>query len=101
MTVFTHVVVIGHFPAYIELAEQLGARRFSLAADDYDRMTGDARWSANQGFLDAAIADGCMFILATAPSGIRPGSVFEREIAYILSIGWQLVERDGRWEMGP
>lgn len=94
-------VVIGHFPAYIELAEQLRARHFSLPAEIYAGMTEAARWEANLRFLDAAIAEGCIFVLATVPAGIRPGSVFEQEIVYILSLGWQLAERDGRWEMVP
>ncbi len=101
MTVVTSILVIGHFAAYIDLADMLEARRFSLTSDVYAGMTEAARWAANKAYLDDAIADGCIVVLATAPSGIRPGSVFEREIAYILSLGWQLVERDGRWEMVP
>ena len=53
--------VLGHFPAYLEKANELGANRFSIPTSVWAKMSTTARWAANQKFLDRAIARGDEF----------------------------------------
>ncbi len=64
--------VLGHFPAYVEKATELGARRFNVPTKVWDRMTPAQQWAANRKFLDRMIARGDDIVLATpAESGAR------------------------------
>jgi RHS repeat-associated protein len=80
--------VLGHYPAYTELAEQLGANHFSIPSDVWNQMTEAEQWAANQQFLDQMIARGDQVILATPLDQVRPGSFFERELQYLQSKGF-------------
>ncbi len=93
------MIVLGHFPAYIELAASIAARAFIIPPEIYDRLTPAERWEANRRFIDTAIVDGSRIVLATSPTAIRPGSVFEQEMAYMIALGFTPVRRSGRWEM--
>jgi len=87
--------VIGHYPEYVQLADDLAANRFSIPKAQWDRMTEAQRWAANQRFLDDAIARGDTIRLATSPDKVRPGSYLEKETRYLTEHGYQL-SRDGR-----
>lgn len=93
------MIVLGHFPAYIQLAASIGARAFVIPPDVYDRLTAAERWEANRRFIDDDIAEGGPIILATPPRAVRPGSVLEQEMAYMAALGFTPVKRSGRWEM--
>jgi hypothetical protein len=54
-------VVLGSFPRK-ELGTEIGARTFQLPKKVWGRMTDAERWTANQRFLDRAIARGDTFI---------------------------------------
>jgi hypothetical protein len=84
------VSVIGHYPDYIQLAEKLGANRFNIPGNVWDKMTEVQRWTANRKFLDRAVRRGDIFELATPLEKIRPGSYLEKEINYLLEQGYQL-----------
>lgn len=92
-------IVLGHFPAYIDLAKSLSARVFSIPSEVYQSMTPEQRWDANQAFIDSALADGCPIILATPPSQVRVASAFQQELAYLTDLGWTPVWQNGRWEL--
>lgn len=92
------VVVIGHHPAYLFLAATLGADAFSLPPDLWATMTEAERWAANRDYLDRAIDDGAVFVLASRVDRLRP-SYFALELEYLIAAGY--VERRGstHWEM--
>jgi hypothetical protein len=75
------ITVLGSYPAYVELAEELGANYFSVSAEQWAQMTAAEQWAANQAFLDAAIARGDSFIFSNelAPAG----TFFEQELLYL------------------
>ncbi len=52
------VVVLGKYPDYINLADDLVARRFNVPDWVWNGMSDAERWAANQRFLDRAIARG-------------------------------------------
>jgi len=54
----TEATVLGHYPAYTEMAEQLGARRFNVPTEFWNKMTPAEQWTANQKFLDRMISRG-------------------------------------------
>src|SRR5262249_31224313 len=85
----TATAVIGHYPAYIELADKLGARAFTVPPEIWAKMTFAEQWAANQKFLDRAIAAGATFVLATAKNDIRSGSWLAREVEYLLQHGYE------------
>jgi RHS repeat-associated protein len=81
--------VLGHYPAYRDLAEQLGARRFNIPTEYWNKMSSAEQWAANQKFLDRMIARGDDIILATPLDKVKPGSFFERELQYLQSKGFK------------
>jgi RHS repeat-associated protein len=76
--------VIGHYPEYIQLGEQIGAKTFSVPMNVWRAMSTDAQWAANVKFLDRGINEGAAFILAVGEDGINAGSTLEREIDYLV-----------------
>lgn len=83
------IKVIGHYPEYIELSDQIGVKPFSIPENIWDKMTLAEQWAANQKFLDRAIARGSEFILATPIDKVRAGSFLQREIEYLISQGYK------------
>jgi hypothetical protein len=92
--------VLGHYPAYTELAEQLGARRFNIPTSVWNKMSEAERWAANTKFLNRMIARGDDVILATRADLAKPGSYFARELEYLLSKGFKISE-DGLRLIAP
>lgn len=88
-TVPPGITVLGHYPAYTELAEQLGARRFSVPLEAWSKMTPTEQWAANQKFLDRMIARGDTILLATPLDKVKPKSFFERELKYLHDKGFK------------
>jgi RHS repeat-associated protein len=88
----TELRVIGHYPEYVQLANKLDAKVFSIPQEVWSKMSPAEQWAANQKFLDRAIAKGAEFILATPIDQVRSGSFLEKEIAYLLSQGYRLIE---------
>ncbi len=83
-------VVIGHFPEYLEVANELGAKGFSVPGKIWSKMSEAEKWAANKTFLDRAIKKGAKFILATPMTDIKRGNWLKREIDYLLEMGYQL-----------
>jgi len=84
--------VLGHYPAYVEKAAELGARRFNVPTNIWNKMSPAQQWAANQKFLDRMIARGDQVILATPANAARAGSFFARELQYLKSQGYQLAD---------
>jgi RHS repeat-associated protein len=82
--------VIGHFPEYETLAQQTGAKYFSVPPNVWNSMSSAEQWAANQRFLDRGIASGDIFRLATRLSDMRIPSSYADEISYLLKNGYSL-----------
>jgi RHS repeat-associated protein len=81
--------VIGHFPEYVETAEKLGARYFSIPEAVWRSMSDADKWTANRKYLDRAIGAGATIILATKRDAIKKGSYLEKEVEYLLANGYK------------
>ena len=87
-------VVIGHgfqvdgHPSYVELSDQLGARRFEVPDDVWARMTPDQRVEANLKFLDRAIARGDEIILSTPAGLAQADSFYDLELQHLRERGY-------------
>jgi RHS repeat-associated protein len=92
--------VLGHYPGYLEKAAELSARRFSIPADVWARMSPAQQWAANQTFLDRLIARGDAVVLSTPAAEARAGSWFARELEYLTSKGYKL-SPDGTRMLAP
>ena len=84
--------VLGRFPRYVKLSDQLNARHFQIPEEVWKRMTPDEMWAANQRFLDRTIARGDEIILATPVKDVPPTSVFFKELQYMKSKGYRVSE---------
>ena len=84
--------VLGHYPGYINKASELGARRFNVPANVWEKMTDAERWTANQKFLDRLIKRGDEVILSTPADQARAESFFARELEYLQGQGYRLVD---------
>jgi hypothetical protein len=82
------VTVLGHYPAYANMAEAEGANYFNVPTEQWNAKSSSEQWSMNQKYLDDAIARGDQFKLATPLDQVRPGSFFERELQYLEGKGY-------------
>lgn len=82
------ITVLGRYPGYLQKAEGLGAHRFNIPREIWEKMTLAERWAANQKFLDRTIARGDRVVFSSPLSEARPGSWFAREIDYLISKGF-------------
>jgi hypothetical protein len=86
----TGETVLGRYPEYVKLSEKLGARRFEVPMEYWNRMTRAEQWAANQKFLDRTILRGDTIRLASPPSAAKPGTWFHRELQYLYERGYKL-----------
>ncbi|HWE01864.1 MAG TPA: hypothetical protein VG326_05590 [Tepidisphaeraceae bacterium] len=84
------ISVIGHYPDYVNMAQDLRASYFSVPTEQWNAMSETEQWAANQKFLDDAIARGETFRLATPLDEVRPGSFLEDEVNHLTTNGYQL-----------
>ncbi|MHB0916116.1 MAG: hypothetical protein ACYC5A_11225 [Thermoleophilia bacterium] len=84
--------VLGSYPDYVKLSDELGARRFDVPKPNWDRMTPDEQWAANRRYLDRMIDKGDEVILSNSASEAQRGTTFFREIEYLKSKGYQVSE---------
>ncbi len=95
-TVEGGITVLGHHPEYVNLADQLGARRFQIPTNIYEKMSEAERLTANTKFLDRTILKGDNIRLATPLNKVRPGSPFEWELNYMSGKGYN-ISSNGLW----
>jgi RHS repeat-associated protein len=88
--------VLGHYPEYVKLAEGIGARRFQIPTNVWNKMSVAEQWAANTKFLDRMILRGDKIRLATPLNQVKPGSFFQKELNYLFSKGYK-VSSIGRW----
>ncbi|MBS1912770.1 MAG: thrombospondin type 3 repeat-containing protein [Bacteroidetes bacterium] len=77
------LTVLGQYPEYLELAEEVNANRFSVPGKIWDQMWPWEQWEANLKFLDRAVARGDKFLLSTPLDQIRSSGTFARELNYL------------------
>jgi hypothetical protein len=87
----TGITVLGKYPDYLNLAEQLGARRFNVPTNIWNRMSAAEQWTANTKFLDRTILRGDKIILSNPVSDINKVSgAFRQELDYLIGKGYRL-----------
>ena len=96
---FDNVVILGPHPDYLDLAGVLNARAFNMPIAEWLALSPDERWAANQRYLDEAVADGCSFRLILPPDLVKPGSYFERELKYLMMLGYRSIDCGSHWEL--
>lgn len=90
------VTVLGHYPEYVELAEQLDAGSMQIPMDQWNAMTEDEQWNTTTTFFDYMMKNDHNFRLATPVEKARPGSYYIRELNYLFGKGYRL-SPDGLW----
>ncbi len=85
-----NTIVLGSFPGYLQLGDQLGATTLNVA---------NWTWALNQAFLDAAIANGSDVILSTNAAAATAGTVFYQELQYFYAAGYTV--GPGGWSLIP
>jgi hypothetical protein len=83
--------VLGKFPDYLKLADELGARRFNVPGEVWNKMSKAEQWAANQKFLDRAISRCDEFVLSNPVKSISDVSGSLRsELEYLIERGFRL-----------
>jgi hypothetical protein len=82
-------LVLGKYPDYTRLANELGARQFSIPEAAYQAMTTEEQWAANQAVLDQAIADRIPIVLSNPATPEFLTGSFGEEIAYLIKQGYE------------
>ena len=88
--------VLGHYPAYVETAEKIGARYFNVPMHIWEKMSRKEQWIANRKFLDRMIVRRDEVILATPQNKVREGSAYSGELNYLRSRGYRLSDDETR-----
>jgi hypothetical protein len=83
-------LVLGKYPDYIKLADELGARRFSIPDAEWNALTPEARWAANQAVLDQAIADRIPIVLSNPATPEFLTGTYGDEISYLIKQGYEI-----------
>jgi RHS repeat-associated protein len=86
------VSVLGKTDDYIRVADELGAKRFSIPSEIWKNMDDVERWAANTKFLDRMIARGDEVVLSNSAYKAEAGSVFAKEIEYMVGKGYSIAE---------
>lgn len=85
------VVVLGKDPNYLKVAEKLGARKFRVPDEIWEKMSSAERWAANKKFLDRAILRGDDIILSDAVKNVKEiTGFFRKELDYLIGQGYRL-----------
>ena len=85
------VSVLGKYPDYINLAGELGAKRFSIPSNIWNKMSAAEQWGANTKFLDRMIMRGDKIILSNPVLNINKVSgAFRKELDYMIGQGYRL-----------
>jgi RHS repeat-associated protein len=88
--------VLGHYPEYLQLAEEMGAKKFQIPTNVWNKMSESEQWGANTKYLDRMISRGDNIRLATPIEQVKPGSFYQRELNYLFDKGYKL-SSDGQW----
>lgn len=81
-------VVLGHLPEYTELADRLGAERFSVPEHVWDRLSVRQQWELNRTFLETRVIEAeSQIVFSHRPQDATSGTFFKREINYLVSRG--------------
>jgi hypothetical protein len=88
----TGETVLGSYPEYVKLSDDLNARRFEIPVKQWKEMTPVQQWTANQKFLDRTINRGDSISLSNSAHGAKPGTYFYREVKYIQSKGYTIAD---------
>lgn len=92
----TGTTILGKFPKYVELAEEIGARYFNVPSNIWAKMSLTEQWAANVRFLDRMIARGDKIVLATPVKSVKEVSgAYRWELDYLISKGYKL-SSDGK-----
>ncbi len=87
------ITVLGKFPDYINLSNELGVNRFNIPEDVWNKMTEAEQWNANLKFLNRTIARGDKIILSNTVKNINELSgTFRKELEYLIEKGYKLSE---------
>ena len=82
--------VLGKYPDYIKLAKQLGAKRFNVPTNIWNKMSATEQWGANQKFLDRMILRGDEVILSNPVLDINKFSgAFRQELDHLIKNGYR------------
>jgi RHS repeat-associated protein len=85
------VTVLGKYPDYIDLASKLGAKRFNIPMEIWNKMSAAEQWAANVKFLERAISRGDKIVLSNAVKDIKQVTgAFKQELEYLISRGYRL-----------
>ena len=83
--------VLGKYPDYINLASELGAKRFNIPTNIWNKMTAAEQWGANVKFLDRMIARGDKIVLSNRVTDInKVTGAFRKELDYLMGKGYKL-----------
>lgn len=82
--------VLGPYPSYVKLSEDMGSRYFSIPKEIWDKMSPDDRWAANLKFLDRAAARDEIFTLSIGINDVNPNSDLRKEIDYLGKLGYRI-----------
>jgi RHS repeat-associated protein len=80
--------VLGSYPEYVEMGDELGANYFNVPPDEWSAMTPEEQWAANKEFLDEAIERNDTFQLTKSPDEAEEGTFFQKEIEYLRDQGY-------------
>ena len=91
------ITVLGRYPKYIQMAQDLKARLFNYPTNIWNQLTLNQQYRLNMEFLKVAADRGQEILLSANAYSAPRASAFASEINYLLSRGYRIV--DEGWRM--
>ena len=89
------MTVLGHYPGYLRLSDELGAHHFEVTLSTWNALgSRQEQWAENRHFLDRTIDRGDPIVLSTLPENAVFGSFFSMELLYLKHKGKRIVLRN-------
>jgi hypothetical protein len=102
-TTVKQVMVLGRYdisPSYLEVANDVDGRVFSVPTEIWDTMSPAQKLAANIGALDQAISEHTQFFLSHGWSDANKGTGFRAELDYLFEKGFSLAPSQ-KWLIPP
>ncbi|MFA5144022.1 MAG: hypothetical protein WC522_07665 [Candidatus Omnitrophota bacterium] len=97
---YSNDMVLGRYPDYVNVADQLGARRFQVPMEIWSKMSNGEQWAANVKALERTIERGGRFILGSPVEKATPGTGFFNELQHLVSKGYR-ISSNGKYLIPP
>ena len=97
-----HTIVLGKYPDYLNLAEDLNAETFNIPDELWEELSATEQWALNKAFIDVAVDNGAVIRLSNSVYDPETFTgAYAREINYLMYVHDYHPSADGMEMLPP